>query len=193
MLPEIYFDKIEKHRSSSCPIPQKGRRVSIFSINKEEETLKKPATHIAGESLSHLYDPSKQIVYLNQCYDLFKFLKNGSYGVISSVRSKENFQFYVLKHSVKKFSKYVDKLFLDEIHRHKNVPKHLNLLQLLCAWDEKGHKFIKMQLCCKGDLEQRFIKVSPKPILENNLFWSYFIDTLLVCLLLFLLLINILY
>lgn len=147
--------------------------------------------------MSKLYDPNSGNVYFSQCFDRFQFLSRGSYGIASAARSKDDYSFYALKHSVSKTTRDTEKMFMNEIRCHEFVPKHPNLIQLHSAWKEKGFMFIQMELCLYGDLDQRFCKRTPKPEIKEELVWSYFIDVLLVSLFLksqlFYLFLNILF
>lgn len=130
-------------------------------------------------SLSSMYNENDDKSYLSQCFDNLSLLGEGSFGRAISVRSLEDNKYYAVKFTLGPCpSPRIRDLRVGEIKKHESIPDHPNLVKLFCAWEEKGHFFLQMELCEKRSLDL-ICDINPKPKIGDSLVWGYFIDILL--------------
>ncbi|RWS08077.1 membrane-associated tyrosine- and threonine-specific cdc2-inhibitory kinase-like protein [Dinothrombium tinctorium] len=129
----------------------------------------------SDSSLSKHYDESRQESYFDQCFQVFEKIGSGSFGDVFRVRSKEDGMFYAVKKSRERFKGKSDRQRkLEEVAKHEQLPKHLNLVRFYKAWEEKQYLYIQTELC-KTSLTD-FLEVNHE--VDERLVWNYLIDLL---------------
>lgn len=64
------------------------------------------------------------------------------------VKSKDDNKWYAVKRTIQPFRSLRDRdLKLREVQKHELLPKHPNLVEFICAWEEEGRLFIQTELC----------------------------------------------
>uniref|UniRef100_A0A0N5AC12 Membrane-associated tyrosine- and threonine-specific cdc2-inhibitory kinase wee-1.3 n=1 Tax=Syphacia muris TaxID=451379 RepID=A0A0N5AC12_9BILA len=131
------------------------------------------------------YNKNDPREYFEQCFERERKIGEGSFGEVFRVKSKNDGKYYAVKRTIEPFRNSRDReLKLREVQKHELLPKHPNLVEFKCAWEEKGQLYIQTELCEYSLNQYLFNKVilslsdyaeRVHYIPEDEL-WGYFAD-----------------
>ena len=79
---------------------------------------------------------------------LFTSLRRYQKFKVFRVKSKNDGKYYAVKRTIEPFRNSRDReMKLREVQKHELLPKHPNLVEFKCAWEEKGQLYIQTELC----------------------------------------------
>ncbi|VDD85567.1 unnamed protein product [Enterobius vermicularis] len=119
------------------------------------------------------YDKNDPREYFEQCFEKERKIGEGSFGEVFRVKSKNDGAYYAVKRTIEPFRNSRDReMKLREVQKHELLPKHPNLVEFKCAWEERGQLYIQTELC-EYSLADYALRVHNIP--EEEL-WGYFVD-----------------
>lgn len=119
------------------------------------------------------YNKNDPREYFEQCFEKERKIGEGSFGEVFRVKSKNDGKYYAVKRTIEPFRNSRDReMKLREVQKHELLPKHPNLVEFKCAWEEKGQLYIQTELC-EYSLSDYAERVHYIP--EDEL-WGYFAD-----------------
>ncbi|KAJ8364398.1 hypothetical protein SKAU_G00132290 [Synaphobranchus kaupii] len=123
-----------------------------------------------------LYDPSKSQSFFSQCFINLGLLGRGSFGEVYKVLSLQDGQHYAIKRSVQRFRGDRDRQrSVREARNHECLCPHPHILGFKAAWEERGHLYIQMELCCTSlSIHTEAQPHNPEELVA----WAYLCDLL---------------
>lgn len=119
------------------------------------------------------YNKNDPREYFEQCFERERKIGEGSFGEVFRVKSKKDGKYYAVKRTIEPFRNSRDReLKLREVQKHELLPKHPNLVEFKCAWEENGRLYIQTELCeySLSDHAERCHRIPEKEL------WGYFAD-----------------
>jgi len=114
-------------------------------------------------SLSSIYEHESGGIYVDQVFDNEKKIGEGSFGRVFRMRNKETGKFYAIKCSQEPYRNTRNRQEQQhEVLMHELTPKHENLVEFICAWEERDILYIQTELC-EMSLEDHLYQFAPLP------------------------------
>lgn len=114
---------------------------------------------------------------MNKEFEIICKLGSGYFGDVYKAKSLLDGQLYAIKRTSIPFTSNSDRSRkLQEVHNHKSVPPHRNILRYYDSWEEDGYVYIQTELC-RTSLNELLEQSEDHKLSEHSV-WCYLLDLL---------------
>ncbi|GIX83291.1 membrane-associated tyrosine- and threonine-specific cdc2-inhibitory kinase [Caerostris extrusa] len=168
-------EKPDKSIYRPPPTP-KASKWSFSSRKDSDDSRPRSISFSSKSSLSPLYDPTKDKLYFEQCYELIGQLGSGDFGEVYKVKSFEDQRYYAIKKAKRPYTGISDRhRRLREVQKLEQLPVHPNCVRFYGAWEQNRVLYIKTELCICS-----LSKYSEKyATIEEEIVWDILFDLLM--------------
>ncbi|GIY36266.1 membrane-associated tyrosine- and threonine-specific cdc2-inhibitory kinase [Caerostris darwini] len=158
-------EKPDKSIYRPPPTP-KASKWSFSSRKDSDDSRPRSISFSSKSSLSPLYDPTKDKLYFEQCYEL----------IVYKVKSFEDQRYYAIKKAKRPYTGISDRhRRLREVQKLEQLPIHPNCVRFYGAWEQNRVLYIKTELCICS-----LSKYSEKyATIEEEIVWDILFDLLM--------------